>query len=47
MIDFTSDSELQKALGEKNEAEVEYLGVGMFGDNEALKQLTKKFSLWK
>ena len=47
MIDFTDDDELQAALGRKNEAEVEYLGVGIFGDNEALKRLTKKFSLWK
>ena len=47
MIDFADDHELQKALAAKTEAEVEYLGVGTFGENEILKQLTKKFSLWK
>ncbi len=47
MIDFTDDNELQAALLQKNDAEIEYLGVGVFGDNDALKKLTKKFSLWK
>ena len=47
MIDFENDDDLQAALGQKNEADVEYLGVGVFGDNAVLKQLTKKFSLWK
>ena len=47
MIDFTDDAELQKSLDHKSETELEYLGVGVFGDNEILKKLTKKFSLWK
>lgn len=47
MVDFTDDAELQKALDAKTESELEYLGIGMFGDNEVLKKLTKKFSLWK
>lgn len=47
MIDFEDDAELQAALDKKNDAEIEYLGVGVFGDNEVLKKLTKKFSLWK
>ncbi len=47
MIDFEDDDQLQAALGQKNDAEVEYLGVGVFGDNDTLKKLTKKFSLWK
>ncbi len=47
MIDFTDDSELQAALSVKTEAEVEYLGVGIFGPNETVKKLTKGFSLWK
>ena len=37
----------QKILNAKTETELDYLGVGTFGDNEVLKQLTKKFSLWK
>ena len=47
MIDFTDDAELQKALDGKTESELEYLGVGMFGENDTVKQLTRKFSLWK
>jgi hypothetical protein len=47
MIDFESDEELQAAVGQKKESELEYLGVGAFGDNDLLKKLTKKFSLWK
>jgi hypothetical protein len=47
MIDFTDDEELQAALAVKNESDIEYLGIGVFGENEILKRLTKKFSLWK
>jgi len=47
MIDFTSDEELQNALDKKNGSEIEYLGVGMFGDNARVKELTREFSLWK
>lgn len=47
MIDYTDDAELQQALDGKTEAELDYLGVGVFGDSETLKTFTKKFSLWK
>jgi hypothetical protein len=47
MIDFTDDAELQTQLSQKNDVEIELLGVGIFGDNAVLKSLTKKFSLWK
>ena len=47
MLDFSDDAELQMALSKKAESEVEYLGIGMFGDNQEVKQLTKGFSLWK
>ena len=47
MIDFTDDEKLQEAVAQKDESELEYLGVGMFGNNEELKKLTKKFKLWK
>lgn len=47
MIDYTDDGELQSALNEKTASEAEYFGVGVFGDNETVKTLTKKFSLWK
>jgi len=47
MIDYTSDEELLNAVQQKNEEEIEYLGIGTFGDNEVLRLLTKKLSLWK
>ena len=47
MIETSDDVEIQKILNAKTETELDYLGVGTFGDNEVLKQLTKKFSLWK
>jgi len=46
MIDYASDDELQKSLGEKGTAEIELLGVGVFGPNEEVSSLTKKFGLW-
>lgn len=47
MLDHNSDAELQKALGKKNDEEVEYLGIGVFGRNEEVDKLTKKFGLWE
>lgn len=47
MIETTDDEELQKILSEKLDSEIEYLGIGIFGENGEVKELTKKFSLWK
>jgi lysyl-tRNA synthetase class 2 len=47
MIDQNDDEELQKTYAGKKKEELKYLGVGIFGDNETLRELTKKFSLWK
>ncbi len=47
MIDFNDDSELQNEYLNKNKSNLKYLGIGIFGDNDTLKQLTNKFSLWK
>ena len=47
MIDLTEDAELEKVIAEQNDAELDYLGVGMFGEKEVLKELTGKFKLWK
>lgn len=46
MIDHTDDSDLQVALASKRDDEVELLGVGIFGGNEEVGALTKKFGLW-
>ncbi len=47
MIETTDDAEIVQGLSGKDDAEIEYLGIGLFGTNEVLKMLTKKFSLWK
>lgn len=47
MLDLSDDAKLQKALGAKNESEVEYLGIGTFGENQQVKQITGGFGLWK
>lgn len=46
MIDTSNDAEISDILSNKDDSEVEYLGIGVFGDNEELKKLTNKFSLW-
>lgn len=47
MIETTDDSEIQAILSGKTDGDIEYLGIGLFGGNEELKAMTKKFSLWK
>jgi len=47
MLDLSDDAELEMALSKKTATEVEYLGIGMFGENQQVKQLTKSFGLWK
>ena len=51
--DFTStmidggSTEQQLRTKETKEADLEYLGVCLFGDTETLREFTKKFSLYK
>lgn len=47
MIDSSDDSEIEVALARKKSEDVELLGVGVFGENDEIKALTKRFSLWK
>ena len=47
MIETTDDEEIVDVLSKKLDSEIEYLGIGIFGGNETVKKLTKKFSLWK
>ncbi len=47
MIEHTNDADLQNALNNKTDTEVEYLGVGVFGKTEEAEKLTKKFGLWE
>lgn len=46
MIEHNDDVELQNDYLTKNRSELNYLGIGIFGDNEKIKQLTNKFSLY-
>ena len=47
MIETTDDAEIEQILAQKTDAEIVYLGIGVFGPNEEVAALTKKYSLWK
>ncbi len=47
MLETTNDAEIEQLVGSKTDESLEYLGVGVFGDKDLLKTLTKKLSLWK
>lgn len=47
MIQTTDDEEIVNILKDRMDSEIEYLGIGLFGPNDTVKPLTKKFSLWK
>lgn len=47
MIETTNDDELSKKLAEKSKTDLNYLGIGIFGNIEQVEKLTKKFSLYK
>lgn len=47
MIETTDDIEIAKILANKTEQDIEYLGVGIFGENAEVDKLTKNYSLWK
>lgn len=47
MIDHNGDTDVQEHLGTKNDAEIDYLGIGVFGPNDTVNTLTKKFGLWE
>jgi len=47
MIDCKGDEQIETILKSKTYSDAELLGFGVFGENEQIKSLTKKFSLWK
>lgn len=47
MIKFSDDEELKKIIKTKEFLNLKIFGVGIFGDNDKVNRLTKKFSLWK
>lgn len=46
-FETTNDEEIVKILSNKTDDEIEYLGIGIFGENEQVNKLTKMFSFWK
>ncbi|MBU1110241.1 DUF2000 domain-containing protein [Patescibacteria group bacterium] len=47
MVETSNDNNISASVGSKRESEIEYLGVGVFGDNQEVKRLTGQFRLWK
>ncbi|HXY18150.1 MAG TPA: DUF2000 domain-containing protein [Candidatus Nitrosopolaris sp.] len=47
MIDTTDDAEITKILTKKNDDEIEYLGIGVFGPKAEVGSLTKNYQLWR
>jgi len=47
MIDTTDDAEITKILTKKNDDEIEYLGIGVFGPKAEVGSLAKNYQLWR
>jgi len=47
MIDTTNDSEIVDTLENKNDVDIDYLGIGIFGPIEQVNSLTKNFQVWR
>lgn len=47
MVEYTDDERLMEKVSKKLDKDLNYLGIGIFGDNDRIKELTKKFNLWK
>lgn len=47
MIECEDDAELVERISVVEDKDLDYLGVGIFGDKNTLKEITKKFKLWK
>jgi hypothetical protein len=47
MIETTDDSEIVDTLKNKKDADLDYLGIGIFGPIEQVNALTKNFQVWR
>ncbi|KXK27442.1 MAG: hypothetical protein TR69_WS6001000319 [candidate division WS6 bacterium OLB20] len=47
MIEHNLDEPLARSLSQKQKQDLDYLGIGLFGNSRDIDTLTKKFSLWK
>lgn len=46
MIESTNDERIEALVSLQLQKELEYLGVGLFGENQLIKDLTSNFKLW-
>lgn len=47
MIETTDDKEIIETLSRKPDSDIAYLGIGIFGDIEAVNALTKNYQTWR
>lgn len=47
MMETSDDAKLARILENKNEKDIEYAGIGIFGPKTEVDNLTKKFPLWE
>lgn len=47
MLETRTDDELVASIGSKENNQLEYLGAIIYGDTEAVNEITGKFSLWR
>lgn len=47
MIETSDDNDIANGLAEKNDSDIEYLGIGIFGTIEEINLLTKSYQTWR
>lgn len=47
MINTTNDGEIVSLLNQKEDSEISYLGIGLFGPKDKVDNLTKNYQLWR
>lgn len=47
MVEYTDDQRLMEKVSQMEDKDIQFLGIGIFGENEKVKELTKEFKLWK
>ena len=47
MIETSDDNEIAAILSNKNDSEIEYLGIGIFGEIDKVSALTKNYQTWR
>ncbi|HEV2403384.1 MAG TPA: DUF2000 domain-containing protein [Candidatus Saccharimonadales bacterium] len=47
MIETTDDQEIVDILSNKNDDEIDYLGIGIFGETDKVNTITKNYQVWR